>query len=353
MKNIYSYIVIIPIVLLSLIPGIDFKIPMPTEGLWFWYVLIAGFLGFYTLFINTNSFVKIIAIGSFISCFFSSAPYFSFTAYISIIASCYFFILCSKIQDWQIIFRGLQAIMLLNVFIILMQAISKDAFLNFGRIPSLTYGTICQTMQAGSLSVVLTSALISFSAGNFIFPFIVGLYVNSQWTLLCAGLGVLVYFFRDYTKFASTVFIITILIFTFLIMSNGKTGNLTDTGRRGVWKKSIQLTNQHPIVGWGPGSYQYIFPALSGMTTTPWKTAHNDFVQILFELGYPGLILMILIFFWLIDGLIRAKAFLPMTGVIMLLADMQVHFPLRCLQIVPIILVFLAYCDHKIKEAEA
>ena len=350
MRKFLSYLVLAPVVLLSLVPAIKLAIPMPTKDVWFWYILIAGFLGFYTLFIKTNVFVKIIAIGSFINCFFSSAPYISFTAYISIISCCYFYILCSKVEHWKPIFKGLLVVLLLNVFLIFMQAIGKDALLSFGLHRTILTGTMGQNMQMGSLSVILTAFLVSFSPLIFALPFLIGICANSIWSLFCAGIGAFSYLLTKSKKVALIVFLVAISIFSVLTVKQGKLGNLSDNGRLGVWKKTIALANQKPLTGWGAGTYQYLFPTLGGMKTMPWKTAHNDFLQVLFELGYPGLLVMIALFGWLFFSLLRIKEYLCLAGLVMVAADMQVHFPMRILQIVPIIILFMAYCNYRIKE---
>jgi len=67
-----------------------------------------------------------------------------------------------------------------------------------------------------------------------------------------------------------------------------------------VWLATIKLANQHPFMGWGIGSYKFDFFPLSGLHTRPWTQAHNDFLQILFETGYTGLLLIITILWVLI-----------------------------------------------------
>lgn len=346
MQNILTLIILAIAAPLSLMPAINFFIPLPNDNLWFWLILVAGFLGFYTLFINTNVFLKIIAIGAFVNCFFSAAPYVSFTAYISIVAGCYFYVLCSRIKDWQPIFRALQIILILNVFFIFMQSIGKDALLNFGLNEPVQKGIVGQKMQMGSLSAILAAMLISYSRLNFAIPILIGIYCNAQWGILCAGLGLLIYTYRKNKRAAISAFLAIIILFSFLAVKNKK---LADLSRLNVWEKTISLALQKPAAGWGPGTYQYIFPAL-GMKK--WKMAHNDFLQILFETGIPGLILAIAMFGWLSCRLIRTGKTLCLAGLTMLMMDMLVHFPARQIQCVPIMLMFLAYCEREIRSVE-
>src|ERR1700674_4212273 len=98
MQRIYPYFVLLIICFLAVIPPIDWFIENPPNDKWLWMIAISGFLGFLTLFIKTNWYVRIIAIGGFINCFFSSIPYLSFTAYVLLVGCCYFYIVCERIN---------------------------------------------------------------------------------------------------------------------------------------------------------------------------------------------------------------------------------------------------------------
>src|ERR1700734_1582224 len=74
----YTLISLFILIVLSLIPPIDIVLRNPQYKYLLWMVLTAGFAGIYTIFIKTNVMVKIIAVGTFIDCFFSAAPYISF-----------------------------------------------------------------------------------------------------------------------------------------------------------------------------------------------------------------------------------------------------------------------------------
>ena len=89
--KIYSYFAILVFTLLALIPSVDIVIKNPPSHYWPWMIVIAGFLGVFTLFIKTSWPVRVIAIVGFIHCFFSAIPYVSFTSYVSLVACCYFY----------------------------------------------------------------------------------------------------------------------------------------------------------------------------------------------------------------------------------------------------------------------
>lgn len=347
-------------VALSLIPPIDFFISNPSSDKWFIMILVAGFLGFYTLFINCPLFVRIVAISVFIDCFFSTAPYISFTSYVSTVGCCYFYILCRRIEDWNIIFKAFQALLFLNVLLIFMQGIGHDALLNFGLGHDFTcFGVVGQHMQMGSFSIVLCAFLVMFNPLNFIFPFLIAIFCNSSWTILSAGTGLFIWL-RFYNKKYAWIFLLTcFLVFGFFAYKTGKiTANTgAPSGRFEIWKQSLHFANQRPWFGWGIGTYKHTFPALEINKTQhiPYKTAHNWLIQLLFETGYPFTIFIILCAVGLLYRLwrgwhmvmVKEDRVLLLAGFSMILCDMMVHFPERMIQCVLIIICFVAYADSK------
>lgn len=68
--------------------------------------------------------------------------------------------------------------------------------------------------------------------------------------------------------------------------------NQTDNnGRIAIWKRGFRYGVQHPIFGVGPGGFETqdgIGKAEMGLSGK-WSAAHNTYVQIFAELGFPGL----------------------------------------------------------------
>ncbi len=321
--------------------------------MWFLLILLSAFLGMYILFFNTSYIVKTIPIFAFINCFFSCAPYISFNAYCSTVACCYFYILCSRIENWQPIFRALRIILFLNLLLMVMQFIGKDSFLNFGLKQITCFGVIGQHMQMGSFSIVLAMMLLPLGILYILFPFLVSVFCISIWTALSAGLGLCVYLFSKNKKIALISLFIIVSMFLYSSNFYGKFKANFDkkTGRITVWKNTIKLANERPWLGYGIGTYKAVFPALSKMQTIPWKTAHNFWLQLLFEIGYPATIVVFLSMILLFLLLWRAKEILCLAGLTMLNVDWLVHFPDRMLQAVLIMILFLAFCKHKLNLA--
>jgi len=233
----------------------------------------------------------------------------------------------------------------------IMQFIGYDSLLNFGLEKTTQFGIIGHHMQMGSFSIILSAFLISINPLFIIFPFITSYISISLWTFVSAGIG-LAAGMRYNKKICILILLIIISLSGYIAHTKGKIQSnvFIKCGRVRIWQESIQIANIHPITGWGIGTYKHIFPALSKSQCTPYKTAHNFLVQILFETGYPGLIAAIIGLGFLFHLLIKFKLTLCLAGLSMIVVNGLVHFPDRMIQTVPIIIVFLAYCTYKLKE---
>jgi len=355
MKKFYPYLALIIISGLALIPPIDWFIQNPPNDKWLWMVCIAGFLGFLTLFIETNWYVRIIAIGGFINCFFSCIPYLSFTAYVLLVGACYFYIVCERIDDWEWIIKCLQTILFLNVFLLGMAYFNHDPLLNFNSGGTIQqFGILGHHMLMGSFSVVISAMLISYNRLNIVFPFLIGFICVSTWSFFCGSVGLFMMILPKINKYAWGILIFMVLIFSLWSYKEGKFyANIeVGSGRGEVWKKTIELSNKRPWMGWGIGSYKDVFPALNIQPEhySQYRTAHNFILELIFEIGYPMTIVIVggLIFF--IIRLWKADLFLNAAGISMILMDGMVHFPDRVTQCVPIIIALLAYSKFNMRR---
>lgn len=353
MKKLAVYCISLILATFATIPAINFAVPLPLSWLP-WLVLFAGLLAFLTLMIETNFFIRSIAIGSFVNCFFSVAPFYSFISFLSLIGACYFYILCRKIDDWGFVFKMLQAILFLNIFLIFVQIIHKDTLLSFGATTSAYSGVIGNTMQTGSMIIVLTAFLISSSRLNILVPVIVSFPCVTAWTLFCGIIGWFVFLFKECRKEASIFLAVMLIVFVaFSTYKEKFAQNISHIGRTGVWARTVELGNQRPLTGWGIGSYKYVFPPLCNIPTgLPWRTAHNSFVQLYFEAGIVGVLFFAYTIFALGKKLLSLNLINCFAGLIMIVLDSFVHFPERMLQAVFIIVAFVAFCEFKIKEKE-
>jgi O-antigen ligase len=70
-------------------------------------------------------------------------------------------------------------------------------------------------------------------------------------------------------------------------------------GRDVLWKGAAMLITRHPFVGFGPRTFNEIFPLFQEMPVKGVGSWHNDFLQIYMESGLMGLIALL----WLISAI--------------------------------------------------
>ena len=201
---------------LALIPPVRMTdIPiMVNSSLWIYLILcLGGFLGFAFTFTSANKWLKVMAIVTFISCFFTSAPYLSFSAYVLFIAALYFFLMCKKIS-WSrdIIFNVVQSVFFLNLLLFIMQLFGKDSLLNFGLDTPVMTGTIGNSMMFGSFVACLTPLLV-IKNKLYIIPIIIAsIIIGSVGLILALSIGTATYLVIMQRKRISTYIILALLV---------------------------------------------------------------------------------------------------------------------------------------------
>ncbi len=334
-------------------------------------ILLGGALGLLFIYTKANIALKVLTVYLFINCFLSKAPYLSFTSYLSFISVAYYYLLASRLKDFKFVVNIAQALFFLNIILIVNQQFGRDTLLNFARPIPVCFGTIGNPMWLGSLLSCLAPFLLMSSFLNIIPLVIICFISKSSGMALSLAMGILVYGFLTHRRkvafwSASVFLIIVTLIFAWSNHTFYKFG----WSRGPVWKKTIQLANQHPFMGWGIGTYKIIFPALSQDVANgipgkweyegtkgdwlAWRQAHNCWLQILFETGYTGLTILLtfagIILFRLFKTVGTQNA---ISGFVIIASNMSIHYPTRLMQSVLFIIVFLAFCAKLTLKEEA
>lgn len=107
---------------------------------------------------------------------------------------------------------------------------------------------------------------------------------------------------------------------------------------------TLDLFVAQPVTGWGAGSFRHTFPVMQknydaiyrayGNKTLSWDHAHNDYAQVLAELGVIGFALPVLMLLWIVARTIRQETLshlsflLGLLGLGLPLAHAWVDFPL-------------------------
>jgi O-antigen ligase len=148
-------------------------------------------------------------------------------------------------------------------------------------------------------------------------------YTRSAWIGFAAALLILgIFRYRWMITFGSVALLAAALAFPGAV--NTVQGRFNNPGsltwRTGEWNAILPYGFHHPLIGTGFGSYQADtvrefgyenprYPTLvlpNPATAQKGFTAHNDYVRMLVELGYPGLVLWSLVLLFLLGSLIRA-----------------------------------------------
>lgn len=315
-----AYLALIPVIFLTLMPPVPWTIPLTDKVGWQWFIILFGFAGFYTLFLKINPFIKVISILAFINCFYSFCPYISHFAYIELVACIYLLTALTYIEDWNVVFNALWCVLFINLLLFFMQYIHKDNLLNFGLMANNCSLSVGNNMQAKSMLIVLSALLLQDRR--------IKIKDGVAFVTICGLITLCIYYF-----FAHHVWFNTIHY------------------RGVVWLESIRLTLSHPFQGYGIGMFKVLFNTLGspniGMARAEgnWLNAHNFFVQLFFETGFIGLTSILCYLLSLYEE--HRHSLRVIAGMTLVLFTLCVHFPDRQIQVVPLLILFLAYIERK------
>lgn len=365
LDSIKKILIALPLAFLAIIPPIRLDIPIfINSDLWLWMIMLAGLLGFLFLYSQADMALKLLVVYLFLNCFTSKAPYLSFTSYMIFIVVAYYYLLCLQFRDFDFVKKITQSLFFLNIVLIVSQQFGGDTLLNFGKDIPVCFGSIGNPMAMASFLVCLAPFLLLSSRWNIVPLLIICFISKSSGMVLSLSAGMFVYGFVRYrNKIAfwiiSMILIISVLIFAYQDGVFWKVG----IDRFPIWKRTMTLTNQNPIFGWGIGTYKVLMPVFSqdiaGGQTAPWeyegtkgtrlawRQAHNDFLQFFFEIGWIGIMLLFIFLGKIIIGVTKTSgSAIPLGGITMIMTNMLVHFPARQIQSVLLIICFLAYCNQ-------
>ncbi len=86
------------------------------------------------------------------------------------------------------------------------------------------------------------------------------------------------------------------------------TSDASNLERINRWQAAIRLNDERPILGWGPGTYQFVYsPFQSSQEKTIISTnlgdmgnAHSEYLGPFAEMGFPGMVIVILLIIYVI-----------------------------------------------------
>lgn len=320
MKKLIPFIIGSIVAIQAITPPLEFSIRFTNNPIQFvWTFLLFGILAIYFIFTNAHVCLKILIPYLFVNSFFSSAPHLSMTAFIWVMLGAYFYLLCLKNENWQPVFNILCCVFVLEAFLFLLQACHNDVLLNFGKKATSCVGSVGNPMQLKSLLILLLAFLIQ-EAKSFK-KHIIWMYAA------IASFGV----YR--------------LLFT-------KTWEYFLYARGAVWLETLKLAKQHPIIGWGLGTYKAIFNALVRghfEAEGVWENAHNEPIEAFMEIGLIGIIPLILYGIYLLKGC-RGLELLASLVVLFVLC---VYFPAHQPHTSLLLVAFAAYREQRVHQKQS
>jgi len=363
-KKLIPILVVAPAIFLALTPPWEITLDCTINSLFFlWVTFFSGFLAFAFLYQRVSVWLKLLVVWAFIVGFISRAPYMSFTMYWSVIACAYYYALCKRVEDWTLIKKAAQSLFLFITLLIIMQLLGKDTLLNFNQKDAVVLGTMGNFMMLGTYVCILAPFVI-VTALNWI-PLILIAYISqSSGTLAAVLAGFSLWVWIKHPKFKLLIPIGVAAVLGFGIATHDFDSNVINAGRLPVWKRTIQITNRRPL-GNGLGTFKILFPILSqdlesSKATTgtwkyentkgqglAWRRTHNSWLQILFEVGYPGFLFFMLWIGSIFRNVWNVRNTLKLVGLTIISVVAVFHFPDRLTQSVLLILMFLAYCEQK------
>jgi len=120
---------------------------------------------------------------------------------------------------------------------------------------------------------------------------IVILQCDSSFTYLSMGVVLFIWIAYRFSPYISVS--LGALAAAYMLIAPG--GYMTDHGRIPAWKQTYKQIEQAPALGYGGGSFRHLFeqpPAHQAMHGT-YKQAHNEFLQVTFEYGVVGLLVLL------------------------------------------------------------
>lgn len=318
-------LILLPLLILALLPNIKINIPVFNTNLWAWFILLAGFSGMYLCFLKVNIYIKILTVYTFIACFFSAMPYYSFTSYILFVGCIYYYYFCTRLEDWTRVWRVLICIFGLNLLILGMQYIGKDYLCNFGleAQKNTNFGTMGNPMRLSSMLITIIAFFMASIKPNK--------YKKQKYIAI---IGLIIYLIGQQ-------FIRRKVLLYFPMI------------RAEVWKETLRLSLERPVFGWGIGTFKDLFHQISILGHNAkvegiWFQAHNCWLQAWFEAGTAGFLIIVAYITNLYIRLIKSKLFFCVIGLTLFNLNILYHSPTRETQIVLIIACFLAFLERKI-----
>ena len=245
-----------------------------------------------------------------------------------------FVVMFFSVQNLNTLYRGMRILTYFHVPIAVLQVLGVAGILS---VPQPT-GLMANPLELSALLLFCLPAFLVLR-GKKVWPIaipIAGIFIAGQSLgVLCLLAGASFYVAVKYNMYSPAIVLTSIVLgvcaFRDLIpMIFDRPGNelsVSILNRLYVWKLGFKAWLQHPL-GAGIGHWKIVFDRPMAIDGRRWVTAHNEFLQMLFELGIGSAVLFI---GYGISTAKKAakKAVIPLTALIIIIAYSAASFPLH------------------------
>lgn len=162
-------------------------------------------------------------------------------------------------------------------------------------------GLMCNRNVTASMLVISMAAFFRNGWKKFIPVIIVCLFLTKSMGGLVPMVIIMAFYLYNISRnkkiFLANMSIIIICFSIFIICNESFVSLFKMSGRVHVIKESMQIIKNRPVIGFGCGQFKIAYNAIvqnkEKKQIIPFMTAHNEYLQVLFEFGAVGFIIMI------------------------------------------------------------
>lgn len=353
----------------------DYFMPVIVNSFYWLYAVIAfGLIAFFLTTVKSlDKNLRIFLIYTFIAgCFFSQVPYMSFTSFILLVLAFMFFLVL-KNCDIEIVLNMITAVFWLQLTLATLSYLGMDTLTNLGEKNDtpVFFGTIFQHMRFGSLLCVLSAFMIIRSKWYYIpviFAAVMSRSSGMAMAIVAAGVVKVILSHRKFDR-RPILYVLGILaLATAWALTLGSESFIPAfrDGRIPVWGVIIRTwifdtrgalssvgAQVGPfdiktfLIGHGLDSFYPLFPMYKH-DNNPFPQAHNSFIQLAWELGIVGFVVLARYSWSLVHRLYVHNEKKLLEGSAIICVDLLFHMPDRMTQTMCLLLAWIALCEVKI-----
>ena len=121
-----------------------------------------------------------------------------------------------------------------------------------------------------------------------------------------------------------------------------------------AWQNTLYYAKQHWVLGSGIGHWKEVFARFPLTEGVWWTTAHNEYLQVFFEMGIGAVIIIVGYVFQtgrrVRLALLRNTVRIPLTAVVIIIINSLVNFPFHIATTAMVAVTWMAVLEIEIKE---